>query len=198
MRGFRREHRLGELARAKLLGGRGIGLVGLRVLDQVAVEALAVAHGRLEADRILDQVEQLADPLDGEAALLGDLLDRWVAIQLLVRTRRARSTFRACSATWTGRRIVRPWSASARGDGLANPPGRIGRELEAELPVELLDRADQSEISLLDQVEERNAGFRVVARDRHHEAQVALDQLAFRRLVAGVLAAGELALFLRL
>jgi hypothetical protein len=29
-------------------------------------------------------------------------------------TRLARITLRTCSATWTGRRIVRPWSASAR------------------------------------------------------------------------------------
>ena len=40
-----------ELRRAQPLGGLDVGLVRLRVLDQVAVEALAVADGRLEADR---------------------------------------------------------------------------------------------------------------------------------------------------
>ena len=79
-------------------------------------------------------------------------------------------------------------------DGLANPPGRVGRELEAHLVVELLDGADQAEVALLDQVEERDAGLRVVPRDRHHEPEIALDQPSLRRLVALVLAPGELAL----
>ena len=80
------------------------------------------------------------------------------------------------------------------GDRLADPPRRVGRELVAHLVVELLDRADQAEVPLLDQVEERHAGLRVVARDRHHEPQVALDQAPLRELVAEVLAARELAL----
>jgi hypothetical protein len=78
--------------------------------------------------------------------------------------------------------------------GLADPPGRVGGELEAHRVVELLDRADQAEVALLDQVEEWHAGLRVVARDRHHKPEVRLDQLALRCLVALVLAARELAL----
>ena len=108
--------------------------------------------------------------------------------------RRPRVTRRTCSATCTGRRIVRPCSASARVIALADPPRRVGRELEAHRVVELLDRADQAEVALLDQVEQRHAGLRVVARDRHHEPEVRLDQLSLRRLVALVLAPGELAL----
>ena len=77
---------------------------------------------------------------------------------------------------------------------LADPPGRVRRKLVAHAVVELLHRADQAEIAFLDQVEQRHAGLRVVARDRHDEAQVRLDQLPLRDLVAGVLAAGELAL----
>ena len=82
------------------------------------------------------------------------------------------------------------------GDRLADPPCRVRGELEAELVVELLDRADQAEVAFLDEVEERDAGFRVVARDRHDQAQVRLDQTALGGLVALVLQAGELA-FLR-
>src|SRR4029079_13122238 len=40
---------------------------------------------------------------------------------------------------------------------LADPPGRVRRELVPTAPVELLDRAVQAERSLLDQVEERHA-----------------------------------------
>ena len=38
-------------------------------------------------------------------------------------------------------------------DGLANPPGRIGRETETALRIELFYRADQTEVALFDQVE---------------------------------------------
>ena len=51
-------------------------------------------------------------------------------------------------------------------DRLADPPGRIGRELEAAAPVELLDSPDQPERALLDQVEEREPLVAVVLRDR--------------------------------
>ena len=66
--------------------------------------------------------------------------------------------------------------------------------MKPERVVELLDRADEAEVALLDQVEQRHAGPRVVPRDRHHEPEVALDQLPLGVLVALVLAAGELAL----
>src|SRR5437660_1289835 len=39
-------------------------------------------------------------------------------------------------------------------DRLADPPGRVGRELEALPPVELLDRVHQPEVALLHEVEE--------------------------------------------
>ena len=79
-------------------------------------------------------------------------------------------------------------------DRLADPPGRVRRELVAERVVELLDGADEAEVALLDQVEQRHPGAGVVAGDRHHEPEVALDQPALRLLVALVLAPGELAL----
>ena len=144
------------------------------VLDQVAVDALAVADRRLEADGILDRGSSSSCTRSGVkpaslaiSSIVGSRFSFWA------RMRGARAArWRTCSATWTGRRIVRPWSASARVIGLADPPGRVRRELVAQLVVELLDRADQAEVALLDQVEQRDAGLRVVPRDRHHEAQV--------------------------
>src|SRR5207248_4954062 len=58
------------------------------------------------------------------------------------------------------------------------------RELEAAPPIELLDRAVQAERSLLDQVEERNAEPAVALCDRDDEAQVRLDHVTLRALVA--------------
>ena len=69
---------------------------------------------------------------------------------------------------------------------LADPPGRIRRELEAAAPVELLDRAVQPERALLDQVEERDAEAAVALRDRDDEAEVRLDHAALRARVAAL------------
>ena len=173
-----------------------VGTVALRVLDQVAVERLAVADGRLEADGILDEVEQLLDALLGKAAFVGELFRRRIAVQLL-RKLAARAHHPAHLLGDVDREADRAALVGERaGDRLADPPGRVGRKLVAHAVVELLDRADQAEVALLDQVEQRHAGPRVVARDRHHEPQVRLDQLPLRVFVALVLAARELALLL--
>src|SRR3954464_10735856 len=61
-------------------------------------------------------------------------------------------------------------------DRLADPQGRVGGEAEALAPVELLDRADQPEDALLDEVEQGEiADPLVLAGDRHHEPEVRVD-----------------------
>src|SRR5207244_5522779 len=64
---------------------------------------------------------------------------------------------------------------------LADPPGRVRRELVAAPPVELLDRAVEAERALLDQVQEGDAESAVALRDRDHQAQVRLDHPALGR-----------------
>jgi hypothetical protein len=166
----------------------------VHVLDQVGVEALAVADGRLEADRILDEVEQLLDALLREAALLRDLGDRRLAVQLLgqhpPRPRHAPHLV----GDVDGEPDRPPLVGERARDRLPDPPGRVRRQLVAHLVVELLHRADQAQVALLDQIEQRDARLRVVARDRHDEPEVRLDQLALRVLVPLVLPARELAL----
>ena len=81
-------------------------------------------------------------------------------------------------------------------DSLADPPRRVRRELVAHAIVELLDRANEPEVALLDEVEQRHAGSPVVPRDRHHEPEVALDEPSLGRLVACVLAPRELSLLI--
>ena len=56
--------------------------------------------------------------------------------------------------------------------GLADPPGRVGREFVAAPPVELLDRAHQADIAFLDEVGERQAAIDVAPRDPGDEAQI--------------------------
>jgi hypothetical protein len=64
-------------------------------------------------------------------------------------------------------------------DRLTYPPRRVGRELVAPRVVELLDRPYQAEVALLDQVKEGQPAADVALRDRHHQAQVGLDQALF-------------------
>ena len=66
-------------------------------------------------------------------------------------------------------------------DGLPDPPGRVRRELEAAPPVELLDRADQAQRALLDEIEEGEALVAVVLRDRDDQTEIRLDHLGLRR-----------------
>src|SRR5438270_306858 len=72
------------------------------------------------------------------------------------------------------------------GDRLANPPRRVRRELEALAVVELLRRAHEADRPLLDQVKERQALVAIALRDRDDEAQVRLDHLLLRAVVAAL------------
>ena len=74
---------------------------------------------------------------------------------------------------------------------LADPPGRVGRELVAAPVVELLDGADQPERTLLDQVQERQAAAEVALGDRDDQPQVGLDHVLLGGHVAALDALGE-------
>ena len=81
-------------------------------------------------------------------------------------------------------------------DRLADPPGRVGRELESLAVVELLGRAHQPERALLDQVQERQALVAVVLGDRDDQTQVGLDHLLLGVEVTALDALGQLDLLL--
>ena len=195
MRGFEPLERHGELgrrapARSWRVSGASEFVSSIMSRDR----ALPVADGRLERHRILDEVEELPDALEREAGVLRDLLDRRVPVELL-RELAARALRAAHLLGDVDGKADRAALVGERArDRLADPPRRVRRELEAELVVELLDRPDEAHVPFLDQIQERHAGLRVVAGDRHHEAQVALDQALLGGLVAEVLAPGELAL----
>ena len=62
-------------------------------------------------------------------------------------------------------------------DGLADPPDRIGDELELLGLVEALGGPDQSEVALVDEIRHGKALVLVIPADRHHELEVRVDQL---------------------
>ena len=76
-------------------------------------------------------------------------------------------------------------------DRLLDPPRRVGAELAALLRVEALHRLHQADVALGNQVEQRQAVVGVVMGDLHHQAQVRLDHVLTRRLVAPLDLAGQ-------
>jgi hypothetical protein len=80
---------------------------------------------------------------------------------------------------------------------LLDPERAVGGELEPSPPVELLDRPDQAQHALLDQVAEREPLALVAAGDRDHEPQVGVDHPLLRREVASLHALRELDLLRR-
>ena len=55
----------GKLDRAEIVGHSRLGTLGRLVLDQVGVHAVAFSDRGLEADRVLDELEELLDPRFG-------------------------------------------------------------------------------------------------------------------------------------
>src|SRR5207302_2091726 len=164
-----------ERAPYALSAERLLGLVErigrLAVGKEVAALALVVgAHRLVQRDGRVRRAERLLDVLHRQAGRLGELLLRRLATELdLEPARRARQLLLAFhdvhrNADRAG--VVRDGTLHR----LADPPGRIRRELVAPAPVELLDRAVQAERALLDQIEERDAEAAVALGDRHDEA----------------------------
>src|SRR5688500_1414201 len=190
--------RLAERLLREDLGGALVRRLGALVGDELAeLRLLLVADRLLEADRrlrgALDRVHFLGIDarglgdlvVGGLAAQLGDELALGAAdlVELLDDVDRD-----ADRARLVGERA---------GDRLADPPGRVGRELEALAVVELLRGADQAERALLDEVQERQALVAVVLGDRDDQAQVGLDHLLLGVEVAALDLAGEVDLLLR-
>ena len=71
------------------------------------------------------------------------------------------------------------------GDGLADPPGRIGGELESLGVVELFHRFDQTQIALLDQIQELHAAAHIPLGNGDHQTQVGLAQTLLGFLAIG-------------
>ena len=78
-----------------------------------------------------------------------------------------------------------PGVVDTPGDGLADPPGGVGGELETLAPVEFLHGVDQAEVAVLDEVEEGQTEGLVLLGDRDHEAEVGLHERALGQLPVG-------------
>ena len=168
------------------------GRLGLVVLDEVAeLGLLLLADRLLERDRVLRHAQDLAHLLGRHLELLGDLVRAWLAAQPLHELPLdVHDLVQLLDHVHGDADRARLVGDRAR-HRLADPPRRVGRELVALAVVELLDRADQAQRALLDQVEERQPAAEVPLRDRDDEAEVRLDHLRLRDHVAALDALGE-------
>ena len=141
---------------------------------------LVLADRRLEADRLLRDLQHHAHLLERQLHLLGELLGRRLAAERLhevaLRAHQLVDRLDHVDGDADRARLV---GDRAR-DRLADPPGRVGRELVAARHSNLSTAFIEADVALLDQVQELQAAVRVLLRDRDHEAQVRLDQLALR------------------
>ncbi len=133
--------------------------------------------GRLEADRLLGDLEDLPHLLHRHVHLGRDLLGGRLAPELLDElpggadelVDRLDHVHRDAD----GAGLV----GDGAGDRLADPPGGVGRELVAAPVLELVDRLHEADVPLLDQVEELEAAVRVLLGDGDDEPEVGLDHL---------------------
>src|SRR3954451_16948074 len=184
--------RLAQRLLGEDLRGAVVRRLGTLVGDELAeLGLLLVTHRLLERDGRLGAALDRVDLVGLDASHVGDLLGRRLAAELRDELALGAPDLvellddvdrDADRARLVGQRTR---------DRLADPPGRVGRELEALAVVELLGGAHEAERALLDQVEERQPLVAVVLRDRDHESQVRLDHLLLRVEVAALDALGE-------
>src|SRR5579884_1048507 len=153
------------------------------VLDEVAeMTVFFLANRRLQADRLLANLDNLTHFLRADLHLLGNLLRCRLAPQVLQQTTAdADQTVNRLHHMHGDTNRARLVSDSAR-NGLANPPRRIRAELVALRVVELLDRANQANIALLDQVQQAHTTTDILLRNTDDETQVGFGQAALRLL----------------
>ena len=168
------------------------GILGARVAEEIPELGLVLgADVLIQRDRRVGGVERLVDVLQREARSLGELLACWLAVEL--RDQLSTHTGQLQPALVDMRRHadrlrqVRDRTLA----GLADPPGRVGRELEAAPPVELLDRAVQADDTFLNQVAEGHVVPLIALGDRDDQPQVRVDHPLLRREIPTLDPLGE-------
>src|SRR6185312_4571835 len=144
----------------------------LAIFDEVAqMRIFLFADRRLERDRLLCDLQHLADLGHRDVHPFGDLLGSRLATELLdQRARRANQLVDRLDHVDRDADRARLVGDGA-GDRLADPPRRVGRELVAAAVLELVDRLHQADVALLNQVEELQAAIGVLLGDRDDEAE---------------------------
>src|SRR5262245_60021476 len=137
---------------------------------------LLVADRGLQTDRLLGDLEHLAHLLERYGELFGQLLRRWFAADLVQHLPRGAHDLVEGLDHVHGDADRAGLVRNRAGDGLPDPPRRVGRKLVAAPVLELVDRLHQSNVSLLDQIQELQAAVAVFLDDGDHQAKVGFHQ----------------------
>src|SRR6266545_4730105 len=175
----------------RLLAERGLGLlVGKRqvlVGDEVAeLRLVLVADGLLERDRCLRAAADVLDLVGGEVEITADFRRGGLASELRAELALGAHDLVELLDHVDGHADRAGLVRERTRDRLADPPRGVGRELEAFAVVELLRRANEADRPLLDQIEEGQALVAVLLGDRDDEAQIRLDHLLLRAVIAAL------------
>src|SRR6266403_2008492 len=148
------------------------------VLDEIAeVRIRFVADRGFQRQRLPGDLAHLAPLLERHAELLGQLLGRGLAADLVEHLARLTHDFADALHHVDGDADRARLVGDRARDRLPDPPRGIGRELVAAAILEFVDRLHQADIAFLDQVEELQAAVGVFLGDGDDEAQVRLHHL---------------------
>src|SRR3989449_2286162 len=174
--------------------GRGQGVL---ILDEIAqMTVFLFTDGRLQGDRLLGNLDDFAHTLHREAHRGGDLLRGRLTTQLLQQGARDADEL-VDRLHHVDRDTDRPGLiGQGPGNCLPDPPRGVRAELVSLAPVKLFDRADQTQVAFLNEVQEQHAAAHVLLGDADHQAQVRLDEAALGFLVALLHALGQIDLLL--
>src|ERR1700682_381624 len=169
--------------------GLGIGAVGIG--DEVGQRVALFVDLEVQRGAHVRQTLEVIDLGDVKTGRLGDL----PGLRVTTKPRRER----LLGSKRLGAHLVhvngQPDRKSLVGqralDRLANPPGRVCRELATPAVVELVDGPEQAEVTLLDQVREGQAAPLVALGDGHDQPGVGLNQVPARALIAILGGCGE-------
>src|SRR6266498_1028770 len=180
--GQRGQHRL-QLVLKQSERHRVDGDDSLGVLDEVTELGVALVTDRLvQRNGLPGVLLDLQHLLGGDVHFLGQLLRSGLAPkvleQLALDTTKLVDDLDHVDRYANGPGLV----GHGAGDRLPDPPGGVRGELVALGVVELLDRADETQVALLDQVQERHAAAGVALGQRDDQAEVGLQQVVLRPL----------------
>ena len=166
------------------------GILGVRqIVEELVV--LARRERRVQREVTLRDGERLGHLFFRDVHPLGDLLHGGLAAQLLEQRGRTLADAVQRPGAVQGHAHDAALLGERLEDGLTDPPDRVGDELDALGFVELVGRADQAEVALVDEIGETDTLVLVFLGDRDDEAQVAADQLVQGRLATTLDLLGE-------
>jgi hypothetical protein len=172
------QERLGldlELVLRDEVVGRGRRMIDDEVPELGGAFAARCADRRLEAHRLRDHVERTANLLHRQARTGRQLIDRreltGLALEPILRAANALDGAGEMHREADHLALIRERAA----ERVTDPPGRVRAEAQPAAMVELVDRAEQPEVPLLDEIDERHPA--IATRERHDDSKVRLHEL---------------------